>query len=55
MAILRDVDEDRGKVKAAEALGVSFRTLGRAVESGRLTGRMADALGAAPAGGRSLG
>ena len=44
VALLRDVAETRGKVKAAEALGVSFRTLARAVESGRLTGRMADAL-----------
>ncbi|MXY35182.1 MAG: hypothetical protein F4052_08710 [Dehalococcoidia bacterium] len=44
MALLREVAETRGKVKAAEALGVSFRTLARAVESGRLTGRMADAL-----------
>ena len=44
VAMLRDVAEDRGKVKAAEALGVSYRTLARAVESGRLTGRMADAL-----------
>ena len=44
VALLRDVAKDKGKVKAAEALGVSFRTLARAVESGRLTGRMADAL-----------
>ena len=44
VALLREVAETRGKVKAAEALGVSFRTLARAVESGRLTGRMADAL-----------
>ena len=44
VAMLRDVAEDRGKVKAAETLGVSYRTLARAVESGRLTGRMADAL-----------
>ena len=44
VAMLRDVAETRGKVKAAEALGVSYRTLARAVESGRLTGRMADAL-----------
>ena len=44
VALLRDVAETRGKVKAAEALGVSYRTLARAVESGRLTGRMADAL-----------
>ncbi len=44
VALLRDVAKDKGKVKAAEALGVSFRTLARAVESGRLTRRMADAL-----------
>lgn len=44
VALLREVAETRGKVAAAEALGVSFRTLARAVESGRLTGRMADAL-----------
>ena len=44
VALLREVAETRGKVKAAEALGVSFRTLARAVESGRLTERMADAL-----------
>lgn len=44
VAMLRDVAERRGKVKAAEALGVSYRTLARAVESGRLTGRVADAL-----------
>ncbi|MCY3881473.1 MAG: hypothetical protein OXG61_05080 [Chloroflexi bacterium] len=44
VALLREVAEQRGKVRAAEALGVSFRTLARAVESGRLTGRMADAL-----------
>ena len=42
--MLREVAETRGKVKAAEALGVSYRTLARAVESGRLTGRMTDAL-----------
>ena len=44
VAVLRDVAGRMGKVKAAEALGVSYRTLARAVESGRLTGRMADAL-----------
>ena len=44
VAVLRDVAARMGKVKAAEALGVSYRTLARAVESGRLTGRMADAL-----------
>ena len=44
VAVLREVAQRMGKVKAAEALGVSYRTLARAVESGRLTGRMADAL-----------
>ena len=44
VAVLRDVAQRMGKVKAAEALGVSYRTLARAVETGRLTGRMADAL-----------
>ena len=36
VAVLREVAEWMGKVKAAEALGVSYRTLARAVESGRL-------------------
>ena len=44
MALLRDVVEQQGKVKAAERLGVSFRTLSRAEETGRLTPRLADAL-----------
>ena len=44
VAVLRDVAGRMGKVKAAKALGVSYRTLSRAVETGRLTGRMADAL-----------
>ena len=44
MALLRDVVAEQGKVKAAETLGVSFRTLSRAEETGRLTPRLADAL-----------
>ena len=44
MALLRNVVVERGKVKAAETLGVSFRTLSRAEETGRLTPRLADAL-----------
>ena len=44
MALLRDMIDDGGKVKAAQALGVSYRTVSRAVESGRLTARMSAAL-----------
>ena len=44
MALLRDMIESEGKVKAADALGVSFRTLARAEQSGRLTVRMSHAL-----------
>lgn len=43
-ALLHDMVDDGGKVKAARALGVNYRTLSRAVESGTLTDRMADAL-----------
>ena len=41
---LRGMVETEGRAKVAEALGVSYRTLVRAVDSGRLTARMADAL-----------
>lgn len=44
LALLRDLVESHGRVKAAEILGVSYRTLARAANAGRLTGRMADAL-----------
>ena len=44
LGLLRDVVAGQGKVKAAETLGVSFRTLSRAGETGRLTPRLADAL-----------
>ena len=43
-ALLRDMIDGDGKVKAAETLGVNYRTLVRAEESGRLTERMANAL-----------
>ncbi|MDE2860927.1 MAG: hypothetical protein OYI31_06505 [Chloroflexota bacterium] len=43
-ALLHDMIGDCGKVKAGRALGVNYRTLSRAVESGTLTDRMADAL-----------
>ncbi len=44
LALLRDLVENNGRVKSAEILGVSYRTLARAADTGRLTGRMADAL-----------
>ncbi len=44
LALLRDVVSEHGKVKGAEVLGVSYRTLSRAEGSARLTPRLADAL-----------
>ena len=44
MALLRDMIDDGGKVKAAKALGVNYRTVSKAVRSGTLTDRMSDAL-----------
>ena len=44
MALLRDMIEDEDGAKAAERLGVSYRTVSRAIESGRLTARMSAAL-----------
>ena len=44
MALLRDLVEEQGRVKAAETLGVNYRTLVRAEESGQLTPRLAGAL-----------
>ena len=44
MALLRDMIDDGGKVKAAKALGVNYRTLDRAAKLGQLTERMSDAL-----------
>ena len=43
-ALLFDLVEVHGRVKAAEALGVSYGALARAADTGRLTGRMRDAL-----------
>ena len=40
MALLRDMIDDQGKVKAAKTLSVNCRTLVRAVESEQLTARM---------------
>ena len=44
VASLRDMVGTEGRAKAAAVLGVSYRTLVRAIDSGRLTARMADAL-----------
>ncbi len=44
MALLRDMIEAEDRTKAAERLGVSYRTVSRAIESGRLTARMSAAL-----------
>ena len=44
MALLRDMIDDWGKVKAAKALGVNYRTVSKAVGAGTLTDRMSDAL-----------
>ena len=44
MALLRDMVESEGRVKAASMLGVSYRTVVRAEESGRLTAHMSHAL-----------
>ena len=44
MTLLRDMIDDGGKVKAAKALGVNYRTVSKAVRSGTLTDRMSDAL-----------
>ena len=44
LALLRDMIDDGGKVKAAKALGVNYRTVSKAVGSDTLTDRMSDAL-----------
>ena len=43
-ALLRDMIDAEDGAKAAQALGVSYRTVSRVVESGRLTARMSAAL-----------
>ena len=44
LALLRDLVDREGSVKAAEGLGVTYRTVMRALETHTLTGRMEDAL-----------
>ena len=44
MALLHDLIDDEGKVKAAKTLGVTYRTVVRAEKRGRLTERMSHAL-----------
>lgn len=44
MALIRDLIEGNGRVKAAKMLRVSRRTLTLAADTGRLTVRMVDAL-----------
>ena len=41
---LRELVREEGRVEAAELLGVAYRTVVRAEESGEITGRMGDAL-----------
>ena len=41
---LRELVREEGRMEAAEMLGVNYRTLVKAEESGELTGRMSDAL-----------
>ena len=45
LLLMSDMVDGMGKVQAAKALGVNYRTLDRAAKSGRLTERMSDALG----------
>ena len=42
--LLRELVDEEGRVEAADMLGVNYRTLARAMESGQITGRMSDAL-----------
>ena len=44
LALLDDLVLAEGRLKAAQALGVNYRTLVKVVASGRLSGRMRDAL-----------
>ena len=41
---LRELVREEGRMEAAELLGVNYRTLVRAEESGKISGRMSDAL-----------
>ncbi len=42
--LLRDLVRQEGRMEAAELLGVNYKTLAKAIESGRLTPRLSDAL-----------
>ena len=44
MVLLRDLVDERGRMRAAEDLGISYRTLARCLESGRMTQTMEHAL-----------
>ena len=43
-AMLRELVRQEGRMEAAELLGVNYKTVVRAEESGQITGRMSDAL-----------
>ena len=43
-ALLRKLVDEEGRMEAAEMLGVPYRTLVRAEETGQITGHMRDAL-----------
>ena len=44
MGQLEDLVRERGRMEAAEVLGVNYKTLVRAIDSGKLTPRLCDAL-----------
>ena len=44
MALVRDIVADKGRIQAADMLGVNYKTLKRVLESGRLTPLVRDAL-----------
>ena len=44
MALLRDMIDEEGGAKTAKTLGVSYRTVSRTIDSGRLTARMSASL-----------
>lgn len=44
MRLLEDLVRERGRMEAAALLGVNYKTLARAIEAGKLTPRLCDAL-----------
>ena len=44
MGFLRELDRQEGRLAAAALLGVNYKTVARALDADRVTGRMADAL-----------